>query len=213
MNMLPPSLPFRLRVASLTVLAWLSATVLPAANPIFSWGNNGNGALGNGSTVQSNVPVAVDMTGVLAGKTIDAVSTGQAHCLALASDGTVYAWGDNTRGELGNNSTTSSSVPVAVDMTGVLAGKTIIAIAAGDFVSMALDSTGKVYTWGYNGFGMLGNGSAAFSQSLVPVPVTTTGVLAGKTIRRIAAGADFCVALDSNGAAYSAAPAADPASR
>ena len=51
--------------------------------------------------------------------------------MRLCSDGTMAAWGQNSAGELGNNTTTDSRVPVAVDTTGVLAGKTVVAVDAG----------------------------------------------------------------------------------
>ena len=94
----------------------------------YCWGFNATGRLGNNSTTDSPVPVAVDTSGVLAGKTITAVTAGGAHTCALA-DGMAYCWGYNISGQLGTNSTTNSSVPVAVDTSGVLAGKTVTAVS------------------------------------------------------------------------------------
>ena len=74
--------------------------------------------------------MAVDTTGVLAGKTVTAITAGGYHTCAVA-DGKAYCWGYNGNGQLGNNSTTDSSVPVAVNTAGVLAGKTVTAITAG----------------------------------------------------------------------------------
>ena len=79
------------------------------------------------------VPVLVDRTGVLAGKDVVAIAAGTAHSLALCADGTLAAWGSNYYGMLGNNSTSNSSVPVLVDATGALAGKKVVAIAAGGY--------------------------------------------------------------------------------
>ena len=89
------------------------------------------GQLGNNSTANSSVPVKVDTSGVLAGKTIKQISTGHYHTCAVASDDKMYCWGENNNGELGNGSTVDSRVPVAVNMTGVLAGKTIKQISTG----------------------------------------------------------------------------------
>ena len=149
--------------------------------------------------VDSPVPVAVDTTGVLAGKTVVSIASGGHHCLALCSDGTVVAWGDDIFGQLGNNSTTNSAVPVAVDTSGVLAGKTVVAIAAGSQHSMALCSDGTIAVWGHNPYGQFGNGTTV--DSLVPVAVDRTGVLAGKTVIALAGGADHTVALCSDGSA------------
>lgn len=79
----------------------------------YCWGLNTYGKLGNGTTTNSNSPVAVTSSGVLAGKTVTAISAGPYHTCAVAS-GKAYCWGLNNRGQLGNLSTTNSSVPVAV---------------------------------------------------------------------------------------------------
>jgi alpha-tubulin suppressor-like RCC1 family protein len=163
----------------------------------YAWGYNGDGRLGNNSTTDSIVPLAVANTGVLDGKTVVAVAAGGAHSLALCSDGTLVTWGANYYGQLGNNSTTNSSVPVAVANTGVLAGKTVVAVAARDDYSLALCSDGTVAAWGYNGDGRLGNNST--TDSSVPVAVANTGVLAGKTVVAVAAGGAHSLALCSDG--------------
>jgi hypothetical protein len=109
-----------------------------------AWGRNVEGQLGNGSNGSNNrsiVPALVTQSGVLSGKTVVAVSAGSSHSLALCSDGTIAAWGNNQAGKLGNNnSTTSSSVPVLVTQSGVLSGKTLVAVSAGSGHSLALSS-------------------------------------------------------------------------
>ncbi|MCX6854862.1 MAG: MBG domain-containing protein [Verrucomicrobia bacterium] len=162
-----------------------------------AWGSNDLGQLGINSRAVSIVPVAVTRNGVLFGKTVVAVSAGSAHSLALCSDGTLAAWGYNGAGQLGNNSTTSSSAPVAVARNGVLSGKTVVAVSAGGNHSMALCSDGTVAAWGYSGSGQLGNNSTL--KSTVPVALTVTGVLSGKTVVGVSAGKDHSVALCSEG--------------
>ena len=77
------------------------------------------------------MPVAVDTSGVLAGKTLTQITAGTLHACALDSTGAAYCWGDNVTGQLGDGTTTSTDVPVAVDTGGVLAGKTLTQISAG----------------------------------------------------------------------------------
>jgi len=156
-------------------------------NKIYCWGENNNGELGNGSTVDSRVPVAVNMTGVLAGKTIKQMSVGTYNTCVIASDDKVYCWGSNAYGQVGNNSLTDSTVPVAVNATGVLAGKTIKQISVGHYRACVIASDDKMYCWGNNMGGALGNGST--SDSHIPVSVNMSGVLAGKVVRRISIGA------------------------
>ena len=162
-----------------------------------AWGTNSSGQLGNGSTTNSKVPVAVDLTGVLAGKTIIGMAAGGGFSLVLCSDGTLAAWGSNGSGNLGNGTTASSSVAALVSRGGVLAGKTVIAVAAGSSHSLALCADGTVAAWGYNSTGQLGIGSTTSSN--VPALVSTTGVLAGKTVNGIAGGSDFSLARCTDG--------------
>jgi len=163
-----------------------------------AWGSNASGKLGNPSVASSSmVPVAVRTTGLLAGKTVVAVAAGGLHSLALCSDGTLAAWGGNNYGQLGNNSNTQSSVPVAVDRSGLLANKTVVAIAAGTYHSLALCSDGTLAAWGRNDSGELGTTTTI--RSSVPVAVTRSGVLSGKTITAVAAGADHNLVLCTDG--------------
>jgi alpha-tubulin suppressor-like RCC1 family protein len=165
---------------------------------VAAWGDNSVGQLGNSSTVPSRAPVAVDATGVLAGRSVVAISAGNAHCLALCADGGIVTWGDNFAGQLGNDSTTFSLVPVEVSTAGAIAGRRIVAIAAGNAHSLAICSDDKVVAWGDNTYGQLGNGNNL--PSGIPLAVSTSGVLAGKSVVGIAAGSDHSLALCSNGA-------------
>jgi alpha-tubulin suppressor-like RCC1 family protein len=176
---------------------------LCADGTLAAWGCNTYGQLGNNSTSDSNIPVAVYRGGALAGKTAVLVASGANHNLALCDDGTLVAWGNNKYGQLGNGSTTNSFVPVRVITTGVLAGKRIAAIAAGAYFSMALCTDGTLATWGENYSGQLGNGSHTTSplNAGVPVPVQVNraGVLSGKKVIAIAAGYIHALALCADG--------------
>ena len=104
------------------------------------------------------MPVAVDASGPpLTGKTVTAISAGSFTRVRWPS-GKAYCWGYNDEGQLGNNTTTDSSVPVAVDTSGVLAGATVTAITAGYGHTCAV-ADGKAYCWGDNHAGQLGNNS------------------------------------------------------
>jgi alpha-tubulin suppressor-like RCC1 family protein len=168
-----------------------------------AWGRNHLGQLGDGTTTDRSVPVAVEQSGVLAGKTIVQVISGIAHTLALTSEGRVYAWGENGSGQLGNNTTTASAAPVAVNTasgTSALFGKTVVAIAAGYSHSLALCSDGTLTSWGYNSFGALGdNTSTNRSAPVVVNAASGTSALFGRSVVAIAAGYDFSLALCSDG--------------
>lgn len=97
------------------------------------------------------------------------VAAGTYHLLALKTDGTVWAWGKGEAGQLGNNIKLRSTVPV--QSLGDLAGKTITSVAAGQDHSLALDDSGKVYTWGADGSEQLGLGAGA-QQTATPTTIS-----------------------------------------
>jgi hypothetical protein len=144
------------------------ACALDTAGAAYCWGDNNYGELGDGNTKISLVPVAVDTRGALAGKTITQISAWGQPC-ALDSAGSAYCWGQNSSGQLGDGSDQNSSVPVSVDMAGVLAGKSLTQVSVGGGHTCALDSSGAAYCWGDNEAGDLGDHSTSMSE--VPVLV------------------------------------------
>jgi len=130
---------------------------------VVCWGDNQEGELGNGTTTDSDVPVAA--AGITKAKTVIADESGT-FC-ALLSTGHVACWGEGTSGQLGNGTITNSDVPVAVKTIGTAA-----ALTGGQFGFCALLPTGHVDCWG-NGGGALGNGTwTAYSD----VPVAVSGI-------------------------------------
>jgi alpha-tubulin suppressor-like RCC1 family protein len=134
----------------------------------------------------------------LSGVTATAVAAGGSHSLAATSTGSVYAWGFSGFGELGNGTTTQSTTPVQVlGVGGVGTLSNIAVVAAGDFHSLALTSTGSVLAWGRNIEGELGNGNTTNSST----PVAVTG-LSGVDVTAIASRNLHSLALTSAGAVY-----------
>jgi len=159
--------------------------VLMTDGTVMAWGDNSAGQLGDGSTVSSSFPVTI--TGL--GGAVVSIATGDYHTVALMADGTVKAWGLNGSGQLGNGTNANSSLPVPV--VG-LSGR-VMAIAAGDYFTLALMADGTVMAWGSNYYGQFGNGS--YNNSSVPVAVTALG----GTVKAIAAGWAHSVALMTDG--------------
>jgi len=175
------------------------ATVTAAAPPVnsaFTWGSSFSGELGNGTTNTSLTPVAVTSSGALAGESIVEISGTSSTFCALTASGKVFCWGNGGSGQLGNGTTSNSPVPVAVDMSGALAGKIVTQVAVLTSAACALTSDGAVYCWGSNSFGELGDGTT--NNRTVPTPVLASGVLAGRTATSLAPGgfATVCAVLD-----------------
>jgi alpha-tubulin suppressor-like RCC1 family protein len=163
-----------------------------------AWGLNSHGQLGDGSTMNRAAPVTVALSeGVLAGKTMLAVSAGYLHSLALLHDGTLATWGLNTQGQLGLGHHDSSHHAQQVLNTGVLAGKTVITIAAGAYHNLALCSDGTIVSWGMNNHGQLGTGDLQMHNA--PVVVDPLGALAGKRVVAVSAGFYHSLALCDDG--------------
>ena len=173
---------------------------------VFDWGTNGSGQLGDNTTTQRNTPVqvlGVGGTGNLTG--ITAIASGSSFSLAArGSDGAVFAWGTNSSGQLGDNTTTQRNTPVqvlGVGGSGNLTG--ITAVAAGYSHAVGLrGSDGAVFAWGYNNVGQLGDNTSIQRKTPVQVlGVGGTGNLTG--ITAIAAGYYHTVALrGSDGAVF-----------
>ena len=173
---------------------------LCADGTVAAWGFNYDGELGDGTGFDSDVPVAVDTTTALNGRTVVAITAGDSHALALCADGTVASWGYNGDGRLGDNSTTDRWSPVAVVSNGVLTGKAVVAISAGFGHSLALCADGSVVSWGANESGQLGDGTV--TQRIAPIMVSTTqgsSALSGKTVTAIVAGGYHSLALCADG--------------
>ncbi|MFF7179452.1 hypothetical protein [Streptomyces sp. NPDC008121] len=149
----------------------------PDPGQVVAWGSNEYGQVGDASTVGATQgPVAVCGAAPCPkalGQVI-AVEAGYHHSVALAADGTVWAWGSNATGQLGDGTYVSRRAPVRV---GSLTGVT--ALSAGRLHTLALRSDGTVWAWGYNGQGQLGNGTTTGSN--VPVQVCAENTEAGCT--------------------------------
>jgi alpha-tubulin suppressor-like RCC1 family protein len=145
------------------------ACALAKGGAVWCWGRNSFGEVGNGTTVQTSVPVAV-----VGGRTFTEVSAGlqftdgngEARTCALAKGGRVYCWGDNLGGRLGVGFE-SDIEPSPVEVAG---GFTFTSITAGMIHGCGVTKASGAYCWGGNHEGQLGTGS--FANFVAPVPVS-----------------------------------------
>ncbi len=153
---------------------------------VWTWGGNENGQLGEGTYANNkNSPVQVSgLNGAIA------IAGGYKHTVALKSDGTVWAWGYNGVGQLGDGSYDSRNTPVQVSEL-----KDVTAIAAGDYHTIALKSDGTIWAWGWNGYGQLGDGT--YVTRSIPIEVS-----AFIDVVAIAAGDGHTIALKSDGTVW-----------
>ena len=166
---------------------------LTTTGTLYAWGRNSSGQAGTGSLQPTNV-AAPSSVALPAGVAVAAIAAGANHDLAVSSTGAVYDWGLNADGQLGDGTTANSDLPVQVVLPGAVRAT---AVAGGDNHSLALTRAGKVYAWGLNDHGQLGDGKPAGSETPVFVRLPT-----GTVATAIAAGEDYSMALTSSGAIY-----------
>jgi alpha-tubulin suppressor-like RCC1 family protein len=170
-----------------------TAGALTTDKTLFTWGYSGSGERGANSTENIFYPSPVDLSSTpLAGKTISSFEYGQNHGMLQTPDGELYTWGFGYYGSLGYGQTFDRLYPQLINMT-AFEGDSVTDFAVGSNHNLVLTASGKLFAWGYGFNGALGNGASA--NQLSPAPVDVSGVLAGKTIAKIASGDQVCVVL------------------
>jgi alpha-tubulin suppressor-like RCC1 family protein len=169
-------------------LAWIAppATAAVAPSTVWTWGSNDFGQLGNGTTSTSPTgPAAVaGLSGVVE------MEGGREHIITLTASGQVFAWGSNQEGQLGVGGSTNRSVPTPVSVPCGSGG--VSQVAAGHNNSLARCADGRVFAWGMNGEGQLGDGSRTTRRTPVQVQGVTDAV-------DVASGRDMSYAVRANG--------------
>jgi alpha-tubulin suppressor-like RCC1 family protein len=174
------SLPALTRVSALTS-SWNGSGALLAGGAYYDWGYNAAGQLGDGRTTNSDVPVKVRLHSVRqVSQGGSGASNGQT--IAILANGSVWAWGANKTGQLGDGTTGSSDVPVPVH---VPAGVTFLKVDSGGYACYAIDRQGRVWSWGGNDYGQLGTGSNALFEA-IPVEVGVRQAQVSSTARNVA---------------------------
>lgn len=182
--------------------------VLDSDGKIYSWGRNYEGQLGNGTNTRTNNPMCIsDISGSeVNGKRIKQIRmSDRGNVLAIDDSGKVYAWGDNSKGQLGNGLTDNKSLPICISdlQNNALNGKKIEKIFLRDANAFALDNNGKLYSWGGGNFsGQLGNGSSVSSKTPMCISDIDGSELKEKKIVNVILNYYVSIALDENGKVY-----------
>jgi hypothetical protein len=176
---------------------WYHSLAVKQDGTVWGWGQNGSGQLGDGTNTDRKVPVQVvgpNGQGFLTG--VIAVAASSLCSLAVKQDGTVWGWGYNGYGQLGDGTNISRNTPVQVaGLTGAAA------VSAGLYHVLAVKQDGTVWTWGYNGYGQLGDGTG--NNRATPVQVVGPngqGFLTGAVA--VAAGGYHCVVVKQDGTVW-----------
>jgi len=162
--------------------SWEGSGALLRDGTYWNWGYNAAGQLGNGTTTDSAVPVQVRLPDVVRQVFQGGSGPANGQTVAILGNGSVWAWGDNTRGQLGDGTRTSSDVPVPVD---VPSGTSFVKVASGGYASYGIDRFGHLWSWGDNSNGQLGRASGP-SVETRPVPVGIHAAQVSSTANNVA---------------------------
>jgi alpha-tubulin suppressor-like RCC1 family protein len=188
----PVGLPEGVLITKIEAEAY-GSMALTADGQVYGWGTNQSWQLAIGGPVDGSVPVLLDLDQPEGTRFTDIAAGYSGHRLALTSSGTVIAWGADQEGEAGNGSDTDYSLydPVVAQLP---SGVHATAIAAGYDTSFAITSDNRLYAWGGNDDGQLGDGTT--HQRTTPVTVDLTE---GNSILSVAPGQRFTAALTTDG--------------
>jgi len=201
------SLPVSEEITKVSLGEGHSAIITSSGN-LYIWGSNYRGLLGDGTTIDKHEPINITSKFSLnLGETIACVSLGSDHSSAITSEGRVFTWGSNEKGQLGDSSYTNSLIPVDITSKFSLnTGEMITDIFLGGNYnnagfSLAITSEGRVFTWGNNDKGQLGNSNTTNRNE--PTEITSLFNLdSGEVITSISAGGSFSSAITSEGRVF-----------
>jgi alpha-tubulin suppressor-like RCC1 family protein len=159
--------------------AYDNAGALTASGAYYDWGYNKAGQLGSGTAGRpSGTPVKVSLPGIVTQAAQGGSAGKNGQTLVMLATGALYAWGNDTAGQLGNGRTTSSARPVRFSPPH---GVTYAILATGGATSYAIDTKGHVWAWGNGTAGQLGNGDRRSSTAPVKVEVESRATMISST--------------------------------
>ena len=155
---------------------------------LWGWGDNASpngGSLGDNTSVTKSSPVQT----IAGGTNWKQLARGYFHEAAIKTDGTLWMWGNNGNGQLGDNTGVAKSSPVQTIASGTIWRQ----VSCGQFCTAAIKTDGTLWTWGYNGFGQLGDNTVASKSS----PVQT--IAGGWIWKQVSCGLNITAAIKSDG--------------
>jgi len=153
---------------------------------LYTWGEGNSGKLGNGSQNNCFVPTPIDKKWKIA-------AAGDSHTVAIDVDDILWTWGGNAYGQLGNDTTGGSSN----DPIKIRGDKKWKSVSAGPYTTIAVDMNDKLWIWGSNNHGQMGNNTGGSSGNVQNTPVMLDGEW-----KSVALGNSFTIAINSVGELY-----------
>jgi uncharacterized repeat protein (TIGR02543 family) len=164
-----PNFPIEEQVSQLAINGYHSS-VLMESGKVFTWGGNSFGQLGDGTNSNKRLPTEIT-NNVPVGEKIVQLALGEIHTSMLSDSGKIFTFGRNNYGQLGNNTTIESWLPVEVMYTPSIEDQ-IVQLSNGGYHSSFRTESGKIFIWGWSGFGLLGLGNQIPYSVLTPTELT-----------------------------------------
>jgi alpha-tubulin suppressor-like RCC1 family protein len=169
-------------------IGYAHSAAIKVDGTLWLWGTNGQGQVGDNTSTNKSSPVQT----VAFNKNWKQISCGHQHSSAIKQDGTLWSWGNDSLGQLGDNSNTKQSSPVQT----IAFGTNWKQVACGSKHTAAIKTDGTLWMWGNNAYGQLGDNSITHRSS----PVQT--VAGGSNWRNVACGTDFTQAIKMDGSLW-----------
>jgi alpha-tubulin suppressor-like RCC1 family protein len=165
--------------------SYVNGGALTSTGAYYDWGANNNGQVGNGSINSADVPVRVSFPQRVIKVTQGGSEPGNGQTIVMLSDNSLWAWGADSDGQLGDGGTANQLSPIQIHSpTGVFYAR----LSCGGWDCYATSATGTVYAWGSNGWGQIGNGSPRSGLVLTPTPVDSGAKLISATANSVVVG-------------------------
>ena len=195
--LVPTQLTNSLNNNTIIVAGAYSTFVIKSDGTLWATGSDVNGQLGDGTFGQGHVFKTLIQIGNATNW--KAIAPNSYHTLALKTDGTLWAWGLNTSGQVGNGSSLEQHVPVQIGTA-----TDWKSIASADTSSIAIKNDGSLWAWGSNG-GCLGNGDLSINSVSVPTIVSSWQAGTDYDWKSVCSGpsANYFLAIKNNGKLYS----------
>lgn len=186
-------------------VGWDHTMALSNEGRVFTWGNNPNGELGLSPVLIRYMNTPVDITSnfdLWDDETISQISSGRNHNAVLTSLNRVFTWGDNGLGNLGDGTRVHSFLPVEITNNFDLnENELVVSLHAGGFHSGALSNQGRLFTWGHNSYGQVGDGTT--TSQFLPLDITPNfDFYSEETILKMSGGWSHSVVLTSKGRVF-----------
>ena len=187
----------------------VNGTVMALDNEgkVYTWGSNKYGQVGDGTNTTRNTPICLSdqENNLLNGKVIEKIYNASYTLMAIDNNGNLYTWGDNGSGELGDGSKVSKNTPVCITTQDGNALKDVKVTDVYYYGNtfFAKDNNGKIYSWGYNLYGQVGDGTSKDRSSPICLSDVESSALNNKKIENVYCTNDTSMAIDSENNLYS----------